>query len=187
MENHNKLFNVRMLEEYVFCPMMFYYKYVLGIRNPPNLWSVVGNKVQEELSHYVEENYEVIAKQAYLESRRYGLTGIVDYIVKYQDTPTPLEIKYSKRMKPWWKYTLVAYALLIEENYDKPVKTAILVIPGPRTIIINITDSDRKHILKTLENMKKTIEGTKQPKPTPSKTCTNCDYRNICPYKNKTN
>ena len=182
MENYRNLFNVRMLEEYIFCPMMYYYKYVLGITNIPSLWSIVGNKVQEELSRYVEEKFKIIDKQKYLESRKHRLAGIVDYIVEYRNGIAPLEIKYSKRLRPWWKYTLVAYALLIEENYLKPVKTAILLIPGPKTIIININDSDREYIEKTIEDMKQILEGRKEPKPT--KTCTNCDYKNICHYKN---
>lgn len=186
MENPENKFTVRMVEEYIFCPLVFYYKYVLGIKKPPSLWSNLGRQVEEELSRYVEEHYNVIGKQVFLESKKYSLAGIVDYIVKYRGTYTPLEIKYSRKLKPWWKYTLTTYALLVEETYYKPVKNAILIMPGPKTTIINITSNDRNYIIKTLENMKKTLEEQTTPKPTPSKSCINCDYKNICPYQTKT-
>lgn len=178
MASYNNLFNVRMLEEYIFCPLIFYYKYVLGITNIPSLWSTIGLDIQEELTSYVEENYKILEKQAFLKSEKYCLTGVVDFIIEYMNNPAPLEIKYSKKIKPWWKYTLTAYALLIEEKYLKPVKTAVLILPGPKTIIINITDNERRYVEKTIQNMKKIFEETKQPKPT--RNCTNCDYKNIC-------
>lgn len=176
-------YSIRMVEEYIFCPMMFNYKYVLGINKPPSLWSELGLRIQEELSRYVEENYVVLGRQVYMESEKYMLSGIVDYVVKYMGRPAPLEIKYTKRLKPWWKYTLTAYALLVEETYNKPVKTAILIMPGPRTKIIYITDSDRRYIVETVKTIDRILKGEIEPKPKPSKQCTNCDYKDICPYK----
>ena len=183
METSPNIISVRMIEEYFYCPMLIHYKYILGIKKPPSLWSQLGLQVQEELAEYVEKNYRILGKQVRLESKKHGLIGVVDYIVEYNKAPAPLEIKYSHKLRPWWKYTLIAYALLIEENTGKPVKTAILVTPGPTTIIHTIRENDRKHLEKTINKIKQILDGEKQPKPKPSKTCRNCDYRGVCRYR----
>ncbi len=172
--------SVRMIEEYTYCPMLIYYKYVLGIRRQPSLWSNVGLQIQDELSSYVEERYRVIDRQVRLESRALGIVGVVDYIVEYSNMPVPLEIKYSWRLKPWWKYTLVAYTVLLEENMGKPVKTAILVLPGPKTIFLNIRENDREYLMRTVHTIRMIIGEGKQPRPRPSRTCRSCDYRDLC-------
>lgn len=183
METYPNALSVRMIEEYFYCPMLIHYKYVLGIKKPPSLWSTLGLQVQEELSGYVEENYRVIGRQVRLESKKHGLVGVVDYIVEYSGGHAPLEIKYSGKLRPWWKYTLIAYAILIEENYGRPVKIALLVTPGPTTKILTIRENDRKYLEKTVRKIKRILDGKDQAKPHPSRTCRNCDYKDICQYK----
>jgi CRISPR-associated exonuclease Cas4 len=176
------LLTVRDLEEYFFCPRMFYYKHVLGIDRGPGLWSDLGREVQEELSGFVEENYRVVGHEVYMESARLRLRGRVDYVVETRDGLAPLEIKYSRRLKPWWKYTIVAYALLVEEYYGRPVKHGYLVIPGPNTMRIDIMDEDRAYVLEAIRNCERILRGEYIPRPYRSPSCTNCDYRDIC-YK----
>ncbi len=180
MNAYPEIISVRMIEEYTYCPMLIYYKYVLGIRRQPSLWSNVGLHIQEELSSYVEERYRVIDRQVCLKSKSLGIIGVVDYVVEHNNMPAPLEIKYSRRLKPWWKYTLIAYAVLLEENIGKPIKTALLVMPGPKTIILNIRENDRRYLINTVHTIQMILEEGKQPRPRPFRTCRSCDYRDLC-------
>jgi len=175
--------SVRQVEEYIFCPMVFYFKEVLGIEAPVGLWSAVGRQVQEELAAAVEERFKVIGRQVYIESSRLPLCGTVDYVV---EGPAPLEIKYTKRLKPWWKYTLVLYALLVEEAYGRPVKAAYLATPGPSFLRLLISDHDRQFALHALNSALKVLHG-ETPRPHESKSCRNCDYRWLCKGQNSVN
>jgi len=159
---------------------MYYYKHVLGIARKPGLWSELGKEIQEELSKYVEQNFKIIDKEVYLEDQDLGICGRVDYVVEDNNGVAPLEVKYTKKLKPWWKYTIVAYALLMETKYGKPVKNGYLLIPKPVVIKINITDSHRRYILESIDKIRAILNGRYIPRQQTTRSCRNCDYRDIC-------
>ncbi|OYT39710.1 MAG: CRISPR-associated protein Cas4 [Desulfurococcales archaeon ex4484_58] len=174
------LLSVRDLEEYFFCPKMFYYIHVVGIQREPGMWSEIGRQIQAELSSFVEEKCRVFDREVYVESESLGVRGRVDYVVDCNAGIAPLEIKYSRRVKPWWTYTLTLYALLVEEKYGKPVKHAYLVLPGPRIYDILITDQHRSYVLEAIEKCRKILGGEYVPRAYRSHSCINCDYRKYC-------
>jgi CRISPR-associated exonuclease Cas4 len=172
--------SVRDVEEYFFCPRMFYYKHVLGDIRESGLWSSIGSTVQSELSDFVRKNFEVVEEEAYLEDEMLGVRGRVDYIVKDNYLLAPLEIKYSRRLKPWWKYTITLYGILLENKYGVPVKRGYMVIPGPKIIVFDIMDHDRRYVLESINKCRDILSGKYVPKPYFSHSCINCDYRNRC-------
>lgn len=180
MVSQKKWLIVRDLEEYFFCPRMFYYKHVLGYEKQPRLWSSIGREIQEELSSYIHSRFKVVDEEVYLESNRLGVRGRVDYIVETEAGIAPLEVKYSRRLKPWWRYTLVLYALLIEDHYGKPVKQAFMVIPSKRVYMLNIEDHDRRYVIESIRRARRIIEGYETPRPYPSRSCMSCDYQEYC-------
>ncbi|WP_248784116.1 CRISPR-associated protein Cas4 [Desulfurococcus mucosus] len=171
---------VRDLEEYFFCPFAFYLSRVAGEARAPGLWSEVGKDVQAELSSHVESRYKVIGREVFLESVRLRLRGRVDYVVELHGLPAPLEVKHSRRLRPWWKYTLVAYAMLAEEKYSKPVKQALLILPGPREIRLEVASEDRRRVEEALTAATAILEGRLTPRPYESRSCINCDYSAAC-------
>ncbi len=175
-----KWLRVRDLEEYFFCPRMFYYIHVLGIEREPGLWSSIGKEVQEEVSGFIHESFRVVGEEVFLESMELGVRGRIDYLVETSTGLAPLEVKYSKRIRPWWKYVLVLYALLVEDQYGKPVKQAYMVTSSKKTFIVNIEDHDRRYVLESINRARKILDGETIPRPHYSKTCINCDYKKHC-------
>lgn len=171
---------VRDLEEYFYCPRMFYLKHVLGMRRPVGLWSGLGMEVQEELARYIEENYRVVRREALIEDVELGVRGRVDYVVEDPPGLAPLEVKYSRRIKPWWRYTIVLYALLLEASMGKPVKRGYIVFPGPRVRVVEIYDSDRGYVVDSVKKCRRILGGEAVPRPYVSNSCINCDYRVVC-------
>ena len=99
----------------------------------------------------------------------------------------PIEIKYMKsnKGKPWQdhKYQLTAQALLIEENYKKPVDRGYIYYQQDgKTIRIRIDDNDKQYTKHIIKKILEVITTEKPPKTrTPKNKCTGgCGYRWIC-------
>ena len=67
-----------------------------------------------------------IISEIKIESKSLGIRGIIDQIEKYETGVVPVELKTGKTPNegvwPSHKIQLAAYALLLEEHYDKEVK-----------------------------------------------------------------
>lgn len=180
MELQKRWLIVRDLEEYFFCPRMFYLKHVLGYSCKPGQWSQLGKDIQQELSKHIHVLFNVVGEEVYLESPRLFLRGRVDYIVDIGYGLAPLEIKYTRRIRPWWRYTLVLYSLLTEEVYNKPVKEAYIMTISRNIYRIYISDHDRNYVINSLDRARRIIEGRDVPRMYRSRSCINCDYKVYC-------
>mgnify|MGYP001772823874 CR=1 FL=1 len=174
-----RLISVRELEEYFFCPMLFYYRNALGMEVEKGLWADLGKEAQEECRELIRRNFEVIGEEVELRSDRLGLIGKVDFIVREREGIAPLEVKYSRRARIWWRYTLVAYSMLLEESSGKPVKHAYLYLEGGKIIKLNLKDRDRRIVLMAIEECGRIVDG-KVPRRYESRSCKNCDFRQKC-------
>ncbi|MEM3372058.1 MAG: CRISPR-associated protein Cas4 [Candidatus Korarchaeum sp.] len=167
------------MEEYFFCPMVFYFRNALGMNTERGLWSDLGKEVQREVSERVREMFEILGEEVELRSERIGLIGKVDFVVRSWRGLAPLEVKYSRRARVWWRYTLVAYAMLLEESFSRPVREAYLYLVGGRLIRLSVRDQDRRTVLRALGECREIMEG-KVPRLYESKSCANCDFRGMC-------
>jgi CRISPR-associated exonuclease Cas4 len=80
------------------------------------------------------------------------------------------------------KYQLAAYALLVEENFKTIVRRGFIHYSKDRVNVqIHINDDIRRHTLKTIHEIRKTIEEETEPVGTknPSR-CTDCEYGRYC-------
>ncbi len=171
---------VRDVEEYFFCPFVFYLSTVLNIGRGVGAWAELGKELQREISDTIRRNFEVCWEECELESATLGVRGKVDFVVKDGSSLAPLEVKYSSKLKPWWRYTAVLYAMLLEEEIRKPVKRSFVYLTESGEVAeIEIGDEDRAYVLRSVEECYKILEG-EQPKPRASKSCENCDYRVLC-------
>jgi len=60
----------------------------------------------------------------------------------------PLEVKFSGRLRPWWKYSISLYAMLLEDSIGRPVKSGVvLVTRGMRFIEVRVGDSERRFVI----------------------------------------
>ncbi|AAM25185.1 MAG: CRISPR-associated protein Cas4 [Caldanaerobacter subterraneus] len=105
-----------------------------------------------------------------LKSEKYGLTGKPDYIYQVGDELVPIELKSSDAEdSPYFKdvMQLVAYFVIIEEEYQKRVKRGRIVYRNAMFEVYN-RKYLRKELLKILEQMRKMEKGVYMPSVTPS-------------------
>ena len=171
---------VRDVEEYFFCPMVFYFSVVLGMNRVEGYWAELGKEIQEDVESIISENFEIHAKEYKLESEELGVVGKIDFVVRDGNSLAPLEVKYSSRLKPWWRYSAVLYAMLLEEEIKKPVKRAFVYLTERReVVVVEIKDEERRFVVDSVEKCHEILEG-KLPKAKVSKSCENCDYKWTC-------
>ena len=171
---------VRDVEEFFFCPMVFYFSVALGMGRKVGLWAELGKEIQKSVESRIECKFEVFAREFEAESERLRVKGRIDFVVRAEDELVPLEIKYSSSVKPWWRYSLVLYTLLLEESLKKPVKFGYLYLTESDKIVkVDMTDGDRAFVERAVSECHEILRG-KIPKPSKSKSCKNCDFNDIC-------
>jgi len=171
---------VRDVEEFLFCPMVFYFSVALGMGRDTGLWAELGKEIQKDAESQIERRFEIFAREFEVESERLRVKGRIDFVVKAEDELVPLEIKYSSSVKPWWRYSLVLYALLLEDRLRKPVKFGYLYLTESDKIVrIDVSDGDRAFVERAVNECHKILRG-KAPKPSKSKSCKNCDFKDVC-------
>ncbi|MEW6623315.1 MAG: CRISPR-associated protein Cas4 [Bacillota bacterium] len=181
------------LKQYIYCPRILYYYYVLPVPRRVTRKMEYGKLEHMEVkklekrrglkSYGIFENGERFF-QVSLVSDRLGLHGVLDMmIVSANGAIYPVEFKHSISKKGLHqKYQLAAYAMLLEEKYLKPIRFGFIYLIPTKTIIpLEITQSMREHIKKVLSAIQKVAEGEKMPGYIRSKQrCLNCEFKNYC-------
>ena len=187
------------IKHYIYCPRLIYFDKVLHA--PPIFGS------QQEDSKQLHEDYvqkELRRKDAVyyspefvgaekllftpLSSSVLGLQGNVDCIIKtVEGEYIPVEYKNMSsdkgRVCMDHKYQLVAYALLIEENYDTVVKRgAVNYIPEALILQFGITAEMKTHVKRVLGHIKRILRDEELPPIRVAKyKCTGgCGHRQTC-------
>lgn len=179
--------------QYLYCPRFTYFEYVLGI------------------PQYEEKNYKVLKGRAlHLEKllrnkgylrKKIGavdkhldqyltnslIRGKVDEVLLLRDgTMAPLDYKFAEykgKIFRTYRTQLIAYAWLIEDNFQREVKKGFLVYTRSKNHLeeVAIRKGQIEEVKKAAENILKIIDKNYYPKATKiKKRCLNCTYRNIC-------
>lgn len=180
MERSGIRLSVRDIEEFFFCPMVFYFSVVLGQERVKGYWTDLGKELQRDAEEVIVKRFEIFAKEFEVESDRLKVRGKIDFVVKDGKNLAPLEVKYSRSLKPWWKYSAILYAILLEDTVNKPVKRCYVFLTESNNIkTINITDENRVFVENAVRRCYEILNG-KNPKPAKSKSCKNCDFNHMC-------
>jgi CRISPR-associated exonuclease Cas4 len=194
MSNNNFSITASLVLEFLYCPRFTYFEYVLGIpqnqgkRFKVQKGRIVHEKVRTVNPDYLRKKIGVKSKEAdvYLSSKS-GIRGIVDEILFLEDgTAAPLDYKYAKyeeKIFNTYKFQLVFYAKLIEENYNVDVKKGFLVYSRSQNklVEVKIGDEDYCELDNLLQDINSVISGCKYPEATKIiRRCPDCCYRNIC-------
>jgi CRISPR-associated exonuclease Cas4 len=123
-----------------------------------------------------------------LNSPKLRLSGQLDCIIKtVKDEYIPVDYKSmnSDKGKTWMdhKYQLVAYALLIEENFETIVKRGYInYIPEKLVVRLQITPTMKSHVKRVLGHIKRIIrEETLPPIRVAKRKCTGgCGHKHTC-------
>ena len=176
------ILRVRDVEKFFFCPMVFYFSVVLNLERVKGEWADIGRDVQKDVEAFVFKLFRVIEREYKVESKRLGVRGKIDFVIENGDGIAPLEVKYSKKLKPWWKYSAILYGILLEEKLKRPVKNCYVYLSESNRISkIKIDDEDRLYVQWAIKRCFEIIKG-RLPKPAKSKSCESCDYRHLCSY-----
>jgi CRISPR-associated exonuclease Cas4 len=191
------LLEVTDLKQYTCCPRIVFYRYCLPRVRPVTFLMEEGIRghLEEEdreerrsLRHYGLVDGERHFHLA-LQSTRLGLTGRVDLAIAVPSHESPgaeavvVEYKLSEQ-KAGAHFTLqlAAYALLLEEAWNLPVKRGFLYsIPLRRAEPVPITVHLRKKVMQTVVQIRQMVEREIMPPPPTSQArCVSCEFRRFC-------
>ena len=140
---------------------------------------VFGEKLWGLLTPKIVSEFKIV-------SSRYGLIGKIDQIEHWKEGMVPVELKTGNPpfdgIWPDHKMQLIAYALLLEEHSQKPVKEGFVVYLGSkerRHLAIN--PFMKYELTKTIAEVKELLARRDLPKHTTSKKkCEKCGLRAQC-------
>jgi CRISPR-associated exonuclease Cas4 len=181
------------VRDYIFCPMLFYHKYVVGLLEPTTEMMLEGSReYSRDESRWMERKTLLNEKRIKadrilfshpLTSRKHRIHGIADTIFWVNRKMNILEIKYGESPGPFRDhlYQAATYALMAEEEFSQPAYKIILFYKTHgKWIEQRFTAQLRTHLVKTLEKIWEVLEGKIIPEPKPKTPCTSCWYRRFC-------
>jgi CRISPR-associated exonuclease Cas4 len=173
------MINVNDVVQYLYCPRKVYFRNVLGLKL---------KKQKMEFAKELHENLKLefeeceVLYDVFLESQRYGVKGVVDAIVKCDDY-YPIEAKFTRFNEVYysWKMQIVAYAALIEENFNTVVRKGyIFLIDRKELIELSVSPEDKRALMSIADRVRKLIESEIIPDVEKSKKCNYCEMEKVC-------
>lgn len=181
--------------QYLYCPRFTYFMNCLTIPQHEELrYKVlkgreIHHKREKSNLDYLRKKLNCIKKEVsvYLASRELRVRGVVDEVLHLKDgTLAPLDYKYTEYTDHTFKTHRIQstlYAMLITENYKKPVKKGFIcyVRGGNKIKEILYTEDDfcyANHVIQKIFDIIQT--GHFPPKTKYKNKCVDCCYRNIC-------
>jgi CRISPR-associated exonuclease Cas4 len=125
-----------------------------------------------------ERSFDVV-----LTSRRLGLSGRVDMVIRTPDETIPVEYKYSPgRTGRNLMLQLTAYGMMLEESGWGEVRRGFLYfIPARRAREITLDQAMRREIEAMIEQIHQMITQEAMPPPTAQRgRCVACEFRRFC-------
>lgn len=191
------LLEVTDLKQYAYCPRIVFYRYCLPTIRPMTFLMEEGirmHQVEEEreerrnLRRYQIEEGERFPRLS-IQSEALGLSGCIDLVIATPSRTAAnaeaivVEYKYSEQKAgSHFKQQLVAYALLVEEAWQIPVKRGFISsLPLKQAEHVPITPALRKKARQSLDDIRTMIERQRMPDPPVSQArCVNCEFRRFC-------
>ncbi len=185
------------LKQYTYCPRIVFYRYCLPTIRPTTFLMEEGirmHQAEEEregrrsLRRYQIEEGERFP-QLSIQSETLSLSGCIDLVIATPSRTATnaeavvVEYKYSEQKAgSHFKQQLAAYALLIEEAWQLPVRYGFISsLPLKQTEHVSITAALRKKTRQSLDDIRAMIERQIMPDPPVSQArCVNCEFRRFC-------
>jgi len=181
--------------EHLYCPRFTYFMNCLDIPQHEELRYKVlkGRELHEkrevENREYIRKKIGCVSKDisVYIASRNLRVRGVVDEVLELNDgTFAPLDYKFAEYNDFTFethKIQSVLYALLIMENYNKPVKKGFIcyIKSGNKIKEIVYNEQDFCYTKEVIDEIFSVILKGYYPKKTKwQNKCIDCCYRNIC-------
>jgi CRISPR-associated exonuclease Cas4 len=191
------LLEVTDLKQYTYCPRIIFYRYCTPKVRPITYLMEEGIRSHEEEDSREERRslrvYGLTQGERYnhlaLQSSVLGLSGRIDLAIALPERSAPgaegavVEYKLSEQKAgAHFKLQLAAYALLLEEAWQIPVKQGFLYsIPQRKAEKIAITPQLRKKVAQASEHIRQIVDQEIMPAPPATQhRCVTCEFRRFC-------
>ena len=178
---------------YLYCPRYIYYQYVLEIPQFEDKYYLVekGREIHDlrrvRNKEYLRKKIGAVKKYISPYLTNGNLRGRPDEVLELDDgTMAPLDYKFSQYEDKIYepvRQQMIAYAVLIEDNFHREVNRAFVVFVRSNNHLetIDITTEDKEMVRNSINKVLEIIEKEIYPEATKNKKkCLNCTYRNIC-------
>lgn len=188
---NKQILNVTDLKQYIYCPRIIYYTYCQPVKKKKTFKMEFGSKQHDivdqlekrrTLKRYNLEKGDKIFKHKVF-SEKYSLSGKLDMLVKQEREIVPIEMKYTNsRPGLNHKYQLAGYMLLVEEEFELPVRKGIIhIIPTKESYFYKNNDQLREKVKELIFEIRELIEKERYPDKTSGwKKCKECEFKNYC-------
>lgn len=178
------------IKQYLYCPRILYFYYVLPVPRPVTPKMELGSlehleldrlEKRRKLKRYgISEGERIFHAQ--LTSERLRFEGKLDLHIKAGRELFPVEFKHSREAHLNQKYQLCAYAMLLEDKYQVPVRSGFLyLIPNSEILEVRISQEMRDFVKEITARIFQLIASPAWPKPTAKpKRCLECEFRRYC-------
>jgi len=179
------------VKQYFYCPRIIYFTYVCPVQKKVTAKMQYGKDAHLELDRlekrrtFKRYNFKEGERKfhASLYSSRLGLEGKLDMHIVAGEEIFPVEFKHTAAGPSLsHKYQLVAYAMLLEDRYNRPVRYGFLCYNSSNEVIpVDITPNARLHVKETIVRIRSMVSAEKMPARTIHRgRCVDCEYRNFC-------
>ena len=180
-----------LIRQWCYCPRKVYYMELMkvaSIHRP--MWVKQGEEFHEletklwsrrNLSRFGLEqgkkHYQLMMKSVNL-----GLHGIADLVIETENCVYPVEFKLSASNKRLGDILqLVAYGLLAEKHFAKPVEIGFLVGKGRVLHSISLDKEKRQRVKDVMKSIHEMLERARKPDSSATLAqCGGCEYVNFC-------
>lgn len=190
----NMQITVTDIRQFVYCPRVIYYTYVMP----------VDKKISYKMNYGKEQHLEIdkLEKRRKLkgygfkegrrifhlpvQSTRLGLKGVIDMVIEVERGRLkeyyPVEFKNTlHQLQKNHKYQLVAYAMLLEDKFNKPVRKGfIYTIPSKNAEELIISENMRIYVKRIIGAVHNIIKYERFPEKRSARRCHDCEYKNYC-------
>lgn len=191
MAGSSFILTVTDVKQFLYCPRIVYFTYCMPVRRPLTYKMVEGEKQHDETADRERRRtlkaYGLSEGERFfdvhLRSERLGLGGLLDMVIRTAREVIPVEFKHSMAAPGLnHKYQLTAYALLVEDEWERPVRRSfVYLIPLKRSQEVPITSGMRTFVVTALEKMRTMIDHETMPPGTRQRgRCVDCEFRRYC-------
>lgn len=191
MQTDVPVLSVNDLKQFLYCPRIVYYHWVMPVRPPATFLMQRGHNQEQRFESL--EPRRVLSRYGFQEATRhfgleisnelFGLIGKVDLILEESARIAVVEFKATaSRLADNWKLQLCAYGLLAEQHFQRPCPVGFVVLNDKEeSVEVELKDALRGETLSTLQQARALVMSQEFPDPTPVRDrCVQCEYRNFC-------
>lgn len=179
------------VKQFFYCPRIIYFNYICPVQAKVFRKMEYGSEAHLELDRLEKrrtfKRYNLAEGRRFfhthLYSPRLGLEGKLDMYIEASGEIFPVEFKNtSGGLSLNHKYQLIAYAMLLEDHFNKPVRFGFVYLNSPGEVHpVEITPNCREFVKEALRKMRELI-GLEIMPPVPGNKnrCVDCEFKNFC-------